>query len=55
MIDVFIYYQEAVVSLPIFMECYTGILLIMFLYILTKLFGNLPVIDINSHTGKTLG
>ena len=38
MVNRFIDYQKAIVCLSIFMESYTGILLIMFLNILTQLF-----------------
>ena len=55
MIDILIDYKETVVGLCVFMKRNAGILLIMFLHILTELFRYLTIIYINCHTRLSLG
>lgn len=55
MIDILINYQETVVGFGAVMQCYSGILCVMPLHILTKLTRNLSGINIHSHARGTFG
>ncbi len=55
MINIFIDYQETVVSCGVFMQCNSRILLIVFLNILTQLLRYMSVVNVNRHPRLTFG
>ncbi len=54
-IDIFVNNKKAVVGFGTVMQSYSRILGIMPLHILTKLTGNLTVVNINRYSGETFG